>query len=239
MYLSDAVSLVNYFTQFDLDNYYGESPTNANVTSLINWASRLISKKIEMFNPVVVFTMSAGIRTYDLRSTSSFSVPVVKPMYVVVDGDVLLDASGRQAGLWTVPEMERLAEGWRTSANSIPDKACWHSDKLILNPPPNTATASLNTHYVAGTVLSADLTYDGNASTTALNLPVELHEACCYLAAIKAATPQASETEGWQRIAAYDQGWREEIEHQRRLNKQSIQDWGTTSGYNVSDFLLT
>ena len=239
MYLSDAVSLVNSFSQFDLDNYAGESPTNANVTSQINWASRLISKKLEMFNPVVVFTLTAGIRTYDLRSTSSFSVPVVKPMQVVIAGSLLLDARQDRPGLWSISEFERLNPNWRTDANGVPDKAAWHTDKLVLNPPPNTATASLNTHYVSGLVLSADLTYDANASTTALNVPVELHECVCYLAAVKAATPQVSEQEAWQRVSAYDQAWREEVEAQRRLNRESIQDWGTTSGYSQSDYVWT
>lgn len=239
MYLSDAISLVSSFTQFDLDNYAGETLDNNATTSQINWASRIISKKLEMFNPVVVFTLTAGIRTYDLRSTSSFSVPVVKPMQVVIDGTLLLDARADKPGLWSISEFERINPNWRTDANGVPDKAAWHTDKLVLNPPPNTATAALSTHYVSGLVLSADLTYDANASTTALNVPVELHECVCYLAAIKAATPQVSEQEAWQRVSAYDQAWREEVDAQRRLNRESIQDWGTTGGYSQSDYVWT
>lgn len=222
---SDAIAFKDRLLSLDLDDFYGDSPSDAQDAVSFNWAIRAIARRVCLFDPKITLTLTADVGTYDLRSLSVLSRKVVRPYYVVINGNMLLDASRRGYGMLTLGELDILNPAWRTAASGTPSRAAYHGTTLYLDSKPNAAVVSGGSNYVGGTYLPVALT--ASDLSVELPLPEELHEAVCYFAAYHTSTPMASEQEAWKRLGVYAQEWQSVVEEIRRENIAQLQSWGT------------
>ena len=231
---TQILNLMNYFGD-GIPNYAGQSLTSDQALLQINWALRTISKRLKQWDGLIVWTLTAGTRSYLYRNTSVFSRKIVNPLYVVINDQPLLDANNKRAGLWTMAEADRIIPGWRNVSNGKP-YACVMSgsEKLTLVYPPDQATVDAGASYVAGTYLAADLA----ALSETPDIPAELHECIAYLAAVRAGGVLA-EGEVWNRMARMNDEWPALVDEHARLNSNAIMEWGTTSGTNIPDYFWT
>lgn len=228
MILTDAIQLVKDLTQIDLGNFSGEAPSNANITAQINRARREVSRRIFIFDPSVTLTLTASEPKYNLRTyTSVVSRPVIRPYHVIISGNPLLERHGCNYGLWTWDELNRSYPGWRTDTAGTPTKAAWTGPELILHPAPDSTVAALSTHYIAGQVLSKDLSATDDASNQ-LPEPVEIHEDICLMAAVWAESPTATEEEAIARLLRYNAKAMDRMNEIERENRAAVASLGVT-----------
>src|SRR5689334_22558429 len=97
MTLQQIIDLRTNFLRFDLDSLYGDSETSQNQVDSVNWAMRLISRRIYQYDPKVALTLADSQQTYDLmnRVGSVVSKRVLRPMRVILNGLQLRGYSGR------------------------------------------------------------------------------------------------------------------------------------------------
>lgn len=217
---------VSQLLAFDLDNFASDASgtvADADLTIQINWALRLLSKKLFLYDPSITLTLGAGTQTYDLRntSTSSFSRIVLWVHYVIIGGVSLLDYHGTEPGTWTMPQLQKRHDAWRTDSSGTVLRAVQADRALILHPKPS-ATGSNN--FVAGRYMPAALSGDSDVP----DIPLELHEILATLAAVKASEPNVSEGEGWERLKRYDAAMVDQIVNAAAQSYASV--FGSTEG---------
>lgn len=220
MNLSDTRTRVTELLAFDLDNFKADANgtvTNASLNAQINWAQRLLSKKLFLYDPSITLTLANNQQSYDLRnvSTSSFSRKVLWVHYVIIGGVTLKDNQGTEPGLFSMEEFQKNVDGWRTAANGTPTAAMQADRYLYLYPKPN---GSGSNNYVAGRYMAADLANDSDIP----DIPEELHDILAALAAVRAAEPSVSEQEGWARIQRYDASMPEQVAMAFEQSYQSV-----------------
>lgn len=228
------LNLMNYFGK-GIPNYAGDTLTDAQALLQINRAVRLMSKKLNQWDSLIVVTLVADTRSHSLRSTTVFSRKVIKPFYLVVNGDALLDASGERPGFFTVYEADRYYPDWRTRTSGQTFAAILSgNEKITYLPPPSSTVVSAGQNYLAGTYLAADLT----ALSETPDIPEEFHEC---LAAMSATFAGGMNGEGeiWNRIQAINADWPDMVMDHAQMNTNAYQDWGSTSGYAQPDYMWT
>lgn len=219
MTLSEAISFLTTHLAYDLDFVDGEAPTDAQKIAHINHAQRNIGKRLRLFEPSQSLTVVDGTSSYDLRALSS---PVIEPLAIYRNGTALKRPDGTP-GLWGFNELETIHPGWRNWSSGTPTKAVLTgSSKIILTPTPN-ASAAGDTWVVSGMVLPEDFETNGTDDSEAIRLPVELHEACAYLAAQLASFPTATEDEQWGRIQAFNSAWMGIVKEEAAKNRNAVQ----------------
>ena len=210
MTLATLRTQVTALLETDLNNFQSLANgtlANSDLNSQINWALRLLAKKLFLYDPSIALTTVNNQQTYDLRSLTPTTKAVIWSHYVIINGVALADAQGTEPGMFTAEEFQRRIPLWRTAANGTPTAAMQSDRTLYLSPKPNAVIAS---SYVAGTYLPAALSSDGDIP----DIPVELHEILASLAAVKASEPSCSDQEGWARLQRYDASMVEYIDQE-------------------------
>lgn len=224
---------------FDLDNFAGNSAgtvSDADRNRQINMAYQILARRLKIYDPKVTLTLYADDDVIDLRVTTGstnnkVSKRVWKAEYVIIGGNPLLDASGKEYGLWSMDELERECPGWRTASSGTPSIAAYYtSTKIRLYPKPSAAGSN---NFVSGLVIPADLSADADVP----DIPEEIHEVIAFLAAVFASSPMASENEAWARLQKYEGGfWMRLVDEIAQQNENLLQTWGST--YDVHDASL-
>ena len=235
MTLADGILLTKQFLAYDLDGYLGDEPTDAQMLGPFNWSMRTICKRARISDPSIPIALVADKGTYDLRGLASDGRGIIEPRSVVVAGLPLLDAAGSAYGLWSLAELQRSHPQWRTAPSGTPSKAVWTGTQVILHPAPNAAAVAKGGHFVSGTVMPKALTAADLA--TELPLPIETHECVAYLAAVRLATPTATESSQMQRLQAFAGEWMALIDELARANEGTAASWGSTYGNEGGDVL--
>jgi len=224
---------------YDLDNFNADSSgavTAAQLTDQINFAIRIVGKRLMLYDPVVTMTPVAGTMSYSLRG-NSFSRKIYEAKKVMINGNWLARADGKNYGLWATGEIDRLRPTWPTDSADKPTKAWQINDLLWLHPKPTQAVVDAGNNFVSGLYIPADLT-NGTDDSNYADIPEECHEAVVKIAAIFAADPNVTEDECLQRLQRYEARASNEINIIRQRNARLIQDWGSTSGYAYPNFTI-
>ena len=218
----------------------GKDPSLTDLTSLINWAYRIIARKC-VLTVDTPLTLVAGQALYNLRDVTTPVVgnKIIRPVLVYINGGSgtrpLYDASERDFGLWSYDELARLYPSWKSDTGGPPTKAAWYAyNQLLLHRPPDSATVALTGHAVFGQYMPNDL----SAGTDTPALPEEIHEAIAWLAAQLATTPTASDDLAWARLEKYSEFWTQIIQDVADQNERVLQAWGTTKGYYEDDLMM-
>lgn len=218
MTLQELIDHVKALQKYDLDNVYGKDPVNKGVTMQINRALRFISLKIKLYDPKVVMTLTAGLKTYTLHDTSVFSVPMVRPMKIFINGNQL---SGPTAdnGLYSISALDDVYPGWRNVPTGTPTHAALQpGGKMLLVPSPDSACVSAGYNWAAGYVTAPKLVN----MTDIPAIPEHLHEAIAELAAEYGAQPTASDAIAWQRLASYRLNWTQLVAEEAQRNSALV-----------------
>lgn len=239
MNVTNLVTMMTELASFDLSNFSMATDgtiSNASAVAQLNKAQRRLSYYIKQFDHSIVTTLVADTANYDLRNTAVFAKPVIEPYRVIINGNTLLDASGKP-GLWTFNELERANPGFRADASGTPIRATFYGNtKMTLNPAPSAAVVTGGSNYMAGTYMAADLNSSTMSATP--DLPVELHEALAVKATVWAAIAVTARQEGWVRLQALDKDADAIIEQVRADNINALNDWGSEQGYGVTDYMI-
>lgn len=238
MTVTQLVQMMSDLASFDLDNFSMSAAgtiTDANAVAQLNKAQTRISLRIGMFDHSVVTTLVDGTARYLATNTNVFAKGIIKPTYVVINGNPLLRADRTDFGMWTVSEYQREVNAFRsvTATTGVPRLAAWDGTNITLYPTPNAAVVSTGNNYVAGTIFAADLSSSAMSATP--DLPTKLHEALAVKATVWGALATTSQSEGWKRLQALDADAEEAIQEAAKEYKSARQDWGTTCGYNIPD----
>lgn len=201
MLTSELITLAQNHLRYDLDAYMGQTPEDTEWVTVLNWAQRAVAKKIEPYDPAVVFTLTANTGTYNLRDLTAFTKKIHRVERVMINGNMLYTRSRQDVGLWSLGELQQFEQTWVTDPAGTPTKAVQYDTKLILHSKPDGAYGN---NYIAGIVFPADLT-DPAVANASPDLPEETHEALALMAAIYAADPNVSESEGLGRLGRYNQ----------------------------------
>lgn len=226
MTLTELRTRVTDLLKFDLDNFgtvAAGTVSDAYLDAQLNWALRLLAKKLFLYDASITFTLTTNQSSYDLRnvSTSAFSRKVLWVHYVIIGGEVLRDVQQTEPGLWTMPQLEKRFTTWRTDSAGTILRALQTDRALIVHPKPS-ATGSNN--FVAGRYTPVALSSAGDIP----DIPEELHEILATLAAVKAAEPQVSEQEGWTRLQRFDAAIPDQVAIAAKTAYMSI--FGTLDG---------
>ena len=210
MLTSELIQMVKDHLSYDLDNYKGTAPTDAQIVAQLNWAQRTIAKRIEPFDPKITLTLVQNQDTYNLRdiTTPVVSKKVFRVQRVMINGGFLLTRDLRDYGLWSLDELQTYASTWITDSADTPTKAVQDGTQLILHPKPS---STFSNNYISGYYLPADLLDPGTSDNTP-DLPEEVHEAMALLTAVYASDPVVSEAEGLARLQRYSGRAAEAIE---------------------------
>jgi hypothetical protein len=224
MTTAQLITRVGQYLAYDLDSFYGASPTDAQVVATLNEALREIAKAAFLVEPSIALTMVDGTSTYSLRSTSTVAKKVDQVLRVAINHYPLKTYDGKRRGLWTFTDLEEYAPNWRDADNGTPRAAVQMGDKLILYPPPTATVVSDGNNYVTGTKLPADLSE--NATSASPDIPEELHEPLAKLAAAKSADPNATEGHQDARIARL---YQQAMGAANEVGRQNRKAWNTPS----------
>lgn len=231
--LAQLRTLQTEFMAMDLDNSSSEAPTSAQQLLQLNFALRKISRRMFLVDSLLTFTPVASTPIQNLRTACNKRV--VQPLLVTINGIMLREAAGREYGLWSWAELMRYHPTWQTGDDGTPTLACYKGNsELILYQQPSAAVVSAAENFMVAQVLAADLSADGDVPA----IPEECHEAVAYLAAVFAAKPTATEQEQWQRLGEFNRSWLEDVDEVARHNRDALQSWGSTQGYNVPDVMV-
>lgn len=234
MNLAELRQLQSDFLKFDLDNYAANAAgevSAAEQNKQLNWAYRILSRRLKIYDPKVPLTLVAGEDVVDLRNTTpgaknSVGRKVILPRYVIINGFALREASGREFGMWSMDELERYRPTWRTDPSAKPTKAVYYGNsKMRLHPAPSAEAVTVAGNFIAGQILPGDMADDNDVP----EIPEELHEAIAYVSAVFAADPVASESEAWQRLSQFRKGyWTDLLAEIADDNERHQQSWGST-----------
>lgn len=237
----EAIDHLSYFTQYDIGLFYGASPTNAQKMYLINWAARLMALKIKLYRPDLELTLTADTYRYNLQDLTIVERKVIEPYGVYINGNRLRNQSGQRPGLWPMAELERQYPAFWTHDADVPARAAFMAPDIYLHPKPSASVVSAGNNFLAATVFPLDRTADSDVSTglsTQLDLPLQLHEACVFLAAVKGGVQQASENDAWQRLQAYNSEWIEIAQQIATKNANDLAEWQPAGNYMDARFRI-
>lgn len=209
----------------------GHTVSDEEKVGRLNYGLRKLSVYIQQFDPMITFAPTADTIAHSLRSSSIFGKKVTEVAQVELNGNILKRPDGSR-GLWKAQEIERYVSDWRTASSGTPNKAWQLGDKLYLHVPPNSTIAAA-TNYVAGKYIAADLVYGEDTSEP--DVPEELHEAVCYIAAMFASKPVSSNSEAMSILGEYKAEWMEAAKDVRRRNRRMLHDFGVTPESAYSD----
>lgn len=142
---------------------------------------------------------------------------------VILGGTPVKDYMGTEPGLYTVEQLDRTYTDWRTAANGTANTAAQFDRSLVLYPKPNAAGSN---NFIAARYMPNDL----SLGTDIPDMPIELHEIIATLAVVKAAEPQVSEAEGWERLKRYDASMVEQVAMCAELSYQGV--FGSLKGFD-------
>lgn len=237
MNLKSLRQLMDDFGRY-LDNY-SPSATNAEKNTQLNWAHRVLGKKLWLYDPRMTFNIGSTYAetgtnnsTYNIRSTTVCSRIVNEPLSVTISGNVLLDYEGKP-GLWSMSQLNNVRQGWRTESAGTPYVPVYLGNgKMLLSPPPSSAGSN---NFIEGTYIPADMTSD----TSEPDIPVELHECLAYFAAQHVGLPSVTEGSQWQLLAAYNAEWTSLVMETAKLHRNAISGPWTDAGWAYPKFLKT
>jgi len=235
MILSEILTYVkdNYTYDSDIANSLGEAPSDTQLIPYVNWAIRTIARKTRQISIYIPITLVAGQGSYNLNAGSAISSTnasqVTRVHRVFIGNNVMTKANSNAPGMWAYNEIERFAPNYRAAASGQPIAAAQWGNNLLLYPAPSSNVSSGSGNYLVAEYLPANLTISDLSNSP--DLPVELHEAVAYLAAIKIAAPQITEAESYQRLQLYNSFINESIQEVKKQNEQTIQDFGSTFGW--------
>lgn len=209
MTTTELITFVKDLQAYDLDHMRGEAPTDAEVVSSLNWALRVFSRALYLYDMSVTQTLTIGTHTYPMQS--GFSKRIIYPYRAMVGTTAMRNRRG-SLGLYTVAELDKDYPTWRTVTAGTIKVVATDGSNIIVAPKPDSAV----TLTIGGRVLAPDLSHSTGA--TAPEIPVECHEALGMMAAVRSALPNVTENEGWARIRAYDETWPEMVEQIARAN---------------------
>lgn len=235
MTVERAITYVQKFTEFDLDNFLGDAPTDDDYVELINWGQRLIGKKCCTFSPKVDLTLIANSADVSTRDTNVVEQKLWRVHCVWINGSPLLNAARDDYGTWSYKELQSAYPEWATESAGVPSLAVhYNQSRLILHQKPNSTVVSDGNNYCSGFVFPLDRTSSAGDAVDGMDSQIdlleELHEACCFLAALKAAIPTCSAEEGWRRLQQYSSEASSLIDDVARQNLNDIYPSGSISG---------
>ncbi|HMS54213.1 MAG TPA: hypothetical protein PKA27_02335 [Fimbriimonadaceae bacterium] len=217
MNLASLITYTKKHAEFDQSLFHGESPSDADATELLNWAQRLISRRLKLFSPSLPITLVNGTQSYDLRS-ASVTRPVVKVHRAILNGSPLTNPTGNY-GLWTYAEIEAENPTWRAATSGIPTAAFVTNQTIHFWLKPNATAAAYSNNCLAAQHLAQDL---ASGSFETPEILTELHESIAVLAAFLGSRPTATEEEMWKRLSEYSQNAVDLMDEVARQNLETI-----------------
>lgn len=225
---AEVVIQINRHVRYDLGAYtagedgISDESSAENLVIPINLGLEQLAREVEKYDPNVTFTLTADDNRYTLTDTAVFSKRLIKPNFVTINGSVLRD-SEHVPGLWELGAFQDKHQHWQDDTSGTPTIAFMpNSDEIMLWRKPNAACVTAAQNYVAGTVYPTKFVYtaaDPEAATVlSPDLALPLHEALCYLVAVKLAMPNASIGEQWNRMTAYRAEYKEAILKEKYKN---------------------
>lgn len=236
MTLSEILIYVkdNYAYDGDIANSLGENPTDAQLIPYVNWAIRSIARKVKQIGIYLPITLTAGTSTYNLNAGTGIATTVASQITrihrVYIGNQVMNKADRFSPGMWSYNEIERFDPKYRSAASGQPIAAAQFGNNLVLYPAPSSTVASGSGNYLVAEYLPPSLTISDLSNSP--DLPVELHEAVAYLAAIKVAAPQITEGESYQRLQLYNSFINESIQEVKKQNENTLADFGSRFGWS-------
>lgn len=166
----------------------------------------------------ITFVLEVGEPVYDGRDRTIFGAKILKPRIVVINDYPLTRRDGRQFGLWTPAELQRIHPTFRTAGNARPSVAVWlPGDKLRLFAPPDAAYTGKN--FVEGWTIPDELTEADDGEE--LPIPEEDHAAIVRLALDYGSLPQTDQTRQGRQFKN-EAWWREQADRRKRENITTI-----------------
>jgi hypothetical protein len=199
MQLSAIRTLVGQLLAVDLDNYAGDTPSNADLNLQINRAIRIISRHVRPLFPKVTLTISPNDQIIPFGS-AKFS----RKMLSV---DKIYKGSNQTVPMFPYSQFDDLSD-FRYNTSGTPQVASVLNNTLYFDRPWD-ANASL---IVEGHAFYAPLVND----TDEPEFDEYAHEAVAYLTAELAAQPTVSENTALNRLGIYEKTWWSDIEDLRR-----------------------
>lgn len=227
----------NISTDFDIADDIGATATDAELVPYINWAMRSISRQIHQLKTSIPITLTADTAEYDLNGGTGTPISasdvsqVTRIHRVYINNNPLKRADWKGPGMFTFNEIERNYPGWRAAGSSTPFAAAQISNKLFLFPKPTSTVVSAGNNYLVAEYLPKDLST--SVLTQIPDLPLELHEAVAYMAAVKLALPNIGEAEAIQRLQLYSAAIADAISEVRKQNLATIADFGSSYGWGI------
>lgn len=162
--------------------------------------------------------LEVGEPVYDGRDRTIFSAKILKPRSVIINDYPLYRRDGREVGLWTASELQRLYPSFRTAGNATPSLAVWlPGDKLRLYAPPDALYTGKN--FVEGWTIPDALTAADDDDE--LPVPEEDHHAIVRLALDYGSLPQMDSTRETRQFRN-ESWWREQADRRKRENVTAI-----------------
>jgi hypothetical protein len=152
---------------------------------------------------------------------------VVDAFAVIINGVKLRAKRGRY-GLWSMAQLENEFPLWMLDTENTPLRAVYSNGILYLHPFPTAAVIAAGQCYVPSTVFPLDRTADNDPDTglsSQLDLLDELHEAACFLAAVKGGKPQVEGNEAIRRLQDYSAEWFGIAQELRAVNSADLVEW--------------
>jgi hypothetical protein len=180
--------------QTDGDNFAGTAPATADLTKQINYAMRAIGRAMFLVKTQVPLATVIGTFKYELNAMSPRPVRV---LFVERGGIPFKDYENRE-GLYSFIELARDYPGFHTGAVAGTPTAATQQDMTLYLAPKPVAVETLT---MTAQVIPDDLVADGDIP----DLPLWVHEAIVYVAAIYAADPVVTGEEALARLARFEQ----------------------------------
>ena len=215
---------------YDLDSYFGETPSEAQIVTLLNQAKNIIGEYLFIVNPSITFTPTANSFQQNIQDTTTpvVSSKVLKPLRVVVNGITLRGMDGY--GVMSYGDFENSYPSFRLASSGQPTIAVQLGNgKLGLYMKPD---QSYSNSYIVGQVLPADLS--ASSLSAEPDMPADLHIAIAYLAAVIAAEPTAAVQEQFMRLDRYSKHYRDRIERARADN---VRAYTETKNYSRPKYI--
>jgi hypothetical protein len=195
MNLTELRAFVIKLLAYDLDSFDGDSPSDAQKDSILNWGLRQVGLSIYLYQDVP-FTIVTSERSLRLDDTTKFTKPMLTIDTVVLNGVTLRDST-RRHGIWNVDKFNRWYPSAATASNGTPEAAVIVGNSLVFNCPVSDNWSGI----AMGRALPQKLVSPGHETPT--DIPEHLHECIAYFAAIKWAMPNATIDEQYQRLQMY------------------------------------
>jgi len=224
MTLSEMRTLVGELLALDLDNFKGETPGAADLTTQLNAGLRWVSREIYLFNPKVTLTPVASQAIQNVQDTTTPVVTqkMIRVYSVTINGKKLRKYGTDQVGLWSYAQLETEYPSWEAHDAGVPVRAVqFNEGKIILDPAPSAQVISDGSNFLAGRVYAPPLV-NGSGDSTEPDIPIDLHEAVCFVTAVYASDPQIAADEALQRVKRYSARAYDAIQETKSENQNMI-----------------